>query len=58
MNTELDALILKIRKLFLETAYTEDTIIGSIINTNIFFNELKLLLLENVIIKEKEIDLN
>jgi hypothetical protein len=53
MNTELDALISKMKKLFLETAYTEDTIMGPTINTEIFFTELKFLLSENVTLKEK-----
>ena len=53
MNTELDALILKMKKLFLETAYTEDTIMGPTINTEIFFTELKSFLSENVTLKEK-----
>lgn len=55
MNTELDILILKMKKLHLDTAFIERNYNGYWVNTDEFFEKLKLLLLENVIIKEKEI---
>ena len=55
MNTELDILILKMRKLHLDTAFIERDYNGYWVNTDEFFEKLKFLLLANVTIKEKEI---
>lgn len=64
MNTELDILILKMRKLHLDTVFIERDYVydqkkinldGYYVNTDDFFEKVKFLLLANVTIKEKEI---
>ena len=58
MNTEWDILISKIRNLFINTAFVQQSIHGNEINTFDFFNELKLLLKDEVILKELEKDIS
>lgn len=54
MNNELDQLILKIKKLFHETIYLEQTSSGVRVDSLEFFESLKPLLKETVVIKNKE----
>ena len=49
MHTELDELILKMEKLFLENVYTEETYDGSVrIYSDLFFEEVKILLKDKI----------
>ena len=49
MHTELDELICKMEKLFLENVYTQETYDGGVrIHYDIFFEEVKILLKDKI----------